>query len=48
MNDRYDMIVLGAGISGLVMGHYCQKAGLKVLVLEKEERCGGCFHSAAV
>ena len=48
MNERYDMIVIGAGISGLVMGYYCRKAGLKVLVLEKEERTGGCFHSAAV
>jgi len=48
MNDQYDMIVVGAGISGLVMAHYGQKAGLKVLVLEKEERCGGCFDSAAV
>jgi protoporphyrinogen oxidase len=42
------MIVLGAGISGLVMAHYGQKAGLKVLVLEKEARSGGCFHSAGV
>lgn len=48
MNDRYDMIVIGAGISGLIMAHYCRKAGLKVLVLEKEERSGGCFHSASI
>lgn len=48
MSDRYDMIVVGAGISGLVMAHYCRKAGLKVLVLEKEERSGGCFHSARI
>ena len=48
MSDRYDMIVIGAGISGLVMAHYGQQAGLKVLVLEKEDRSGGCFHSAAI
>jgi len=48
MSDQYDMIVIGAGISGLVMAYYCRKAGLKVLVLEKEECSGGCFHSAAV
>jgi protoporphyrinogen oxidase len=48
MSDRYDMIVIGAGISGLVMAHYVQQAGLKVLVLEKEERSGGCFHSASI
>jgi protoporphyrinogen oxidase len=48
MSKQYDMIVIGAGISGLVMAHYCRKAGMKVLVLEKEGRSGGCFHSAAV
>jgi protoporphyrinogen oxidase len=48
MSDQYDMIVIGAGISGLVMAHYCRKAGMKVLVVEKEERSGGCFHSVAI
>ncbi len=48
MNERYDMIVIGAGISGLVMAHYGRKTGLKVLVLEKKEHSGGCFYSATV
>jgi protoporphyrinogen oxidase len=48
MTDQYDMIVIGAGISGLVMAHYCQQAGMNVLVLEKEQRSGGCFHSAVI
>lgn len=48
MNRRYDMIVIGAGISGLAMAFEAKQAGLSVLVLEKESNCGGCFDSAAV
>ncbi len=36
--QQYDMIVLGAGISGLSMAHYCQQHGLNTLVLEKTAR----------
>jgi len=42
------MIVIGAGISGLAMAFEAKQAGMNVLVLEKESRCGGCFHSVAV
>jgi len=48
MDKRYDMIVIGAGISGLAMAFEAKQAGLNVLVLEKEARCGGCFDSAVV
>ena len=48
MGERYDLIVIGAGISGLAMAFEAQQAGKKVLVLEKEERAGGCFQSASV
>ncbi|MDQ6969066.1 MAG: FAD-dependent oxidoreductase [Mariprofundus sp.] len=48
MNTRYDMIVVGAGISGLAMAFEAKQAGLNVLVLEKEAQLGGCFHSALV
>lgn len=48
MGHQYDMIVVGAGISGLAMAHHCQQAGMKVLVLEKGAAAGGCFHSASV
>ncbi|MDQ6996686.1 MAG: FAD-dependent oxidoreductase [Mariprofundus sp.] len=44
-HEPFDMIVIGAGISGLAMAFEAQLAGNKVLVLEKENRCGGCFHS---
>ncbi|MEW6740200.1 MAG: FAD-dependent oxidoreductase [Nitrospirota bacterium] len=43
--DRYDIIIIGAGISGLSLAHYCAKEGLKTLVIEKTERVGGTLHS---
>lgn len=43
--DRYDIVILGAGISGLSLAHFCAKKGLKVLLLEKNDRIGGCLHS---
>ncbi|MER2603481.1 MAG: FAD-dependent oxidoreductase [Candidatus Competibacter phosphatis] len=44
MVDR-DLLIIGAGISGLSMAHYAAAAGLNVLVLEREDRVGGCLHS---
>ncbi len=48
MDKQYDMIVIGAGISGLALAFDAKQAGQDVLVLEKEARCGGCFDSAPV
>jgi len=42
---RYDIVIIGAGISGLSLAHYCTKGGLETLIIEKTERIGGCFHS---
>ncbi|QQS55508.1 MAG: FAD-dependent oxidoreductase [Candidatus Competibacteraceae bacterium] len=44
MADR-DLLIIGAGISGLSMAHYAAAVGLNVLVLEQEDRVGGCLHS---
>ena len=46
MNDRpiqskYDVIVIGSGISGLTAGALLAKAGKKVLVLEQHDKPGG-------
>ena len=44
--ENYDVIVVGAGISGMSFTHYATKAGFKTLVLEKSDRVGGSFHSS--
>lgn len=44
-NKIYDVIIIGAGISGLSAAYKAQKKGLSVLVLEKEQRCGGVIQS---
>jgi oxygen-dependent protoporphyrinogen oxidase len=43
--DKQDIIIIGAGISGLSLAHHCAREGLKTLVVEKSERVGGTFHS---
>lgn len=43
--NKYDIAILGAGISGLSLAHLCAKKGFKVLLLEKDKRIGGCLHS---
>jgi phytoene dehydrogenase-like protein len=37
----YDVIIIGAGISGLVCGCYLAKAGMQVLVVEQHDKPGG-------
>ena len=37
----YDAIIIGAGIGGLVCGCYLAKAGMKVLIVEKNAKPGG-------
>ncbi|NNE42396.1 MAG: NAD(P)/FAD-dependent oxidoreductase [Marinicaulis sp.] len=39
--DSYDAIVVGAGHNGLTTACYLAKAGLKTLVIEKNEQIGG-------
>jgi oxygen-dependent protoporphyrinogen oxidase len=44
-DSRRDVIVIGAGISGLVTARHLQKAGIDVAVLEAEHAVGGCMRS---
>ena len=39
--QKYDVVVAGAGSNSLVAAAYMAKAGKSVLVLEKNEQCGG-------
>ncbi len=39
--DEYDVVIIGAGISGLVCGCYLAKAGMKVLIAEQHYKPGG-------
>jgi phytoene dehydrogenase-like protein len=39
--DAYDVIIIGAGIGGLICGCYLAKAGLKVLIAEQHHIPGG-------
>jgi UDP-galactopyranose mutase len=43
--DRQDVIVVGAGVSGLAFAWKAARSGRRVLVLEQESRIGGCIHS---
>ncbi|MCU0665846.1 MAG: NAD(P)/FAD-dependent oxidoreductase [Candidatus Omnitrophica bacterium] len=41
MNEKYDVVIIGAGIGGLVCGCYLAKAGLKVMIVEQHDKPGG-------
>jgi phytoene dehydrogenase-like protein len=40
---QYDVVVVGAGHNGLTVGAYLQKAGAKVLVVERRHETGGAL-----
>lgn len=41
MNKNVDVVIVGAGITGLTTAFYLIRSGLKVLVVERSARCGG-------
>src|ERR1700737_985637 len=45
MKPKYDVIILGAGHNGLVAASYLGRAGLSVLLLEKNDYIGGATTS---
>ena len=45
MTVQHDVVVIGAGISGLSLAWKAAQQGRRVLVLEREGRLGGCLHS---
>src|ERR1700724_1281937 len=48
MKSRYDVVILGAGHNGLVAATYLARAGLGVLLLEKNDYIGGATTSQKV
>src|SRR5215469_3577261 len=48
MKTKYDVVVLGAGHNGLVAAGYLARAGLSVLLLEKNDYIGGATTSQRV
>lgn len=42
---KYDVIIIGSGLGGLICGQILSQAGMKVLILEKEAHIGGCLQS---
>src|SRR2546428_11273794 len=45
IKSRYDVVILGAGHNGLVAAAYLGRAGLSVLLLEKNDYIGGATTS---
>jgi phytoene dehydrogenase-like protein len=41
MNPKYDAVIIGSGIGGLVCGCYLAQTGLKVLIIEQHYKPGG-------
>src|SRR5437660_12801145 len=48
MQTKYDLVILGAGHNGLVAASYLGRAGLSVLLLEKNDYIGGATTSQRV
>ena len=48
MKSKYDVVILGAGHNGLVASAYLARAGLSVLLLEKNDYIGGATTSQKI
>src|SRR5216110_3410618 len=48
MKSQYDVVILGAGHNGLVAAAYLARAGLSVLLLEKNDYIGGATTSQQI
>ncbi|MFN2215783.1 MAG: oleate hydratase, partial [Anaerolineales bacterium] len=42
---EYEAIIVGGGIAGLISAAYLAKNGYQILLLEKEDACGGLVNS---
>lgn len=46
--SKYDVVIVGGGLGGLLCGVLLAKNGKKVCILEKNKQAGGCLQSFAV
>lgn len=44
-DKKYDVLIVGSGLNSLVCALLLAKRGIKPLVLERNERFGGCIHT---
>lgn len=44
-NSKYDIIIIGAGLGGLVCGYILSKKGYKICILEKNKKIGGTLQN---
>jgi len=43
MSNRFDVIVIGGGQSGLAMGYYLRRTGLSYIILDDQKKPGGAW-----
>ena len=44
-DSKYDIVIIGAGLTGLTAGFYLQRRGKRVLIVDKSSRTGGVIQS---
>lgn len=48
MSDRYDYLIVGAGLYGAIFAHEMTKAGRKCLVIDKRDHIGGNVYTDSI
>ncbi|TCJ11830.1 FAD-dependent oxidoreductase [Parasulfuritortus cantonensis] len=43
--SELDLVVIGGGVAGITAARYAQRAGRRVVLLEADDRLGGCAHT---
>ncbi|MBT3208314.1 MAG: NAD(P)-binding protein, partial [Bacteroidetes bacterium] len=47
MKNKYDVIIIGGGLGGLLCGNILSREGLSVCILEQNKKLGGSIQSFA-